>query len=112
MTVDVFSQYFRAECGSGENARKGALVSLTADSGAGRVLYTINVTFFFHKSAEDFAVNYDIFESAVLYDEKGRRSKKREAEFVKNLSQIADSLAQKRNAKIFWNEPLSEARRG
>lgn len=110
MTVDIFSQYFRSECGVGENARNGALVSLTADSENGSVCYTASVAFFAHKSADDFSVNYDVFESAVLYNSKGRRSKKREAEFMKNLPSIIDELAQKRNGRIFWNEPLRAAR--
>ena len=84
--VNVYEQYFSAKAEYNSVPRHGALVMLIADSEAGNIRYEAAVSFFPHNNEEDFAVSYDAYFSKVLYEAKGRRSKKRE-EALKNLSE-------------------------
>jgi len=70
------------------------------------------VNFFPHNDAEDFAVSYDAYFSKVLYDAPGRRSRKREAQFLETLQDEVNALAAAATATIFWDKPLGAARRG
>lgn len=112
MVVNVYEQYFRAECEFNGVARRGALVKLVSDSEAGNIKYEAEVSFFPHADEEDFAVSYDAYFSRVLYEGKGRRSKKREVGLMLELQGVIDELAAEAGGKVFWNEPLREARRG
>ena len=112
MTIDVYSQYFSAECEYGGVRRRAALVTLTSDSEQGHITYTAGVTFFPHVDDEDFAVSYDAMQSQVLYEGKGRRSKKKEESFMESLHPVIDSLAAKLGAKVFWDKALGPERRG
>ena len=112
MTIDVYSQYFSAECEYGGVRRRAALVTLTSDSEQGHITYTAGVTFFPHVDDEDFAVSYDAMQSQVLYEGKGRRSKKKEESFMESLHPVIDSLADKLGAKVFWDKALGPERRG
>lgn len=110
--VNVYVQYFAAEGEFGGRARHGALVMLCADSEAGQIRYEAAVTFFPHDDEGDYAVSYDAYFSAVLFEGKGRRSKKREEKLLEGLCETIDRLASENGAVIYWDKPLREARRG
>ncbi len=111
-TINVYQQFFSAECTFNEVERHGALVMLIATSEEGRIKYEVAVTFFPHVSDDDFAISYDAYFSKVLFEAPGRRSKKREQQLLEAIQIEADSLADEANGKIFWDKPLMEARRG
>ena len=111
-TVNVYQQYFGAECTFNGVERHAASVMLIATSEEGKIKYEVAVNFFPHVAEDDFAVSYDAYFSKVLFEASGRRSKKREQQLMEILQTEADSLADKANAKIFWDKPLIEARRG
>ena len=77
-TINVYEQYFAADLVANDVPRRAALVMLISDSEAGQIRYEAAVTFFPHNDEEDYAVSYDAYFSKVLYEAKGRRSKKRE----------------------------------
>lgn len=106
MTVNIYGRYFLAEGVFSGVARKGAAVWLIADSDAGNITYTVQVSFFPYKDPEDFGISYDACFSEVLYAAKGRRSKKREESLLADLQTHADALAAANGAKIFWEKPL------
>ena len=111
MTINVYEQYFGADLMANGVLRRGALVMLIADSEAGHIRYEAAVTFFPHRDEEDFAVSYDAYHSAVLFDGPGRRSKKREEKLLLGLRDKIDALAQAAGGAVFWDRPLREARR-
>ncbi len=51
--IDVYKQYFAADCLFNTVQRNGAVVALTATSDAGTVKYDVSVSFFPHVDAED-----------------------------------------------------------
>ena len=110
--IDVYESYFDGECVFHEVERRAAAVKLTATSDAGRITYEVSVNFFPHRDPEDFAVSYDAYASETVYDAPGRRSKKREAELLGELRPRAESLAETLGGRIFWDQPLREARIG
>ena len=112
MTIDVYSQYFEADMTFNGVPRHGAVVKLTSDSGEGQIRYTANVSFFPHNDEEDYAVSYDAYFEKELCQAKGRRSKKKEEEFLKELPALIDQLAEENGGKVFWDKPLREAVRG
>ena len=112
MTVNVYEQYFEADLMANGVLRRGALVMLIADSEAGHIRYEAAVTFFPHEEENDFAVSYDAYYSAVLFDGPGRRSKKREEKLLVGLPGEIDALAQTAGGAVHWDRPLREARRG
>lgn len=107
--IDVYKQYFAADCVYNEVPRKGAVVSLTAISDSGTITYMVGLTFFPYRDPEDFAISYDAYSSKEIYCAKGRRSKKREAMFMEELKAHADALAAEMGGTIFWEKPLREA---
>lgn len=112
MTVNVYERYFAADGEFSGVRRRGALVALIADSEGGNVRYEAAVTFFPHEDEEDFAVSYDAYFSRVLYEARGRRSKKREAALLRELRGAVDALCAEAGGAVLWDEPLREARRG
>ena len=92
--------------------RHGVSVMLIATSEEGQIRYEVAVSFFPHVSDEDYAISYDAYFSQVLFEAKGRRSKKREQELMETLQTELNTLADEANGKIFWDKPLIEARRG
>ena len=110
--VNIYEQYFSAEAEFNGVPRHAALVMLVADSDAGCIKYEAAVTFFPHNDDEDYAVSYDAYFSKVLYDAKGRRSKKREEVLMQEFQHHIDELAQEANGTVYWEKPLREARRG
>ena len=111
-TVNVYEQYFSATAEYNNVPRHAALVMLIADSEAGNIRYEAAVTFFPHNDEEDYAVSYDAYFSKVLYEAKGRRSKKREETLLQEFQQNIDIIAQEAGGTVYWDKPLREARRG
>ena len=111
-TVNVYQQYFGAECVFNGVERRAASVMLIATSEEGQICYEVAVTFFPHVDDEDFAVSYDAYFSKVVYQAPGKRSKKREEQLMSLFRGEADLLASQAEAKIFWDHPLSDAKRG
>jgi hypothetical protein len=110
--VNVYEQYFSAKAEYNSVPRHGALVMLIADSEAGNIRYEAAVSFFPHNNEEDFAVSYDAYFSKVLYEAKGRRSKKREEALLETFQEEVDQIADTIGGKVLWEQPLREARRG
>ena len=92
--------------------RHAALVMLIADSDAGNIRYEAAATFFPHNDEEDFAVSYDAYFSQVLYENKGRRSKKREQQLLNEFQNHIDEMVKEVGGVVFWDQPLREARWG
>lgn len=111
-TVNVYEQYFSAKAEYNGVPRHGALVMLIADSEAGSIRYEAAVSFFPHRDEEDYAVSYDAYFSKVLYEAKGRRSKKREEALLETFQEEVDQLADTIGGVVLWEQPLREARRG
>ena len=110
--VNVYQQYFSADCMVNGVQRNGVNVMLTATSEEGTVRYDVGISFFPHVDETDFAVSYDAYAERTVYSAKGRRSKKREAELLEHFRADADALAKTMNGTIDWEKPLIEARRG
>ena len=111
-TINVYEQYFRADCTFNDVQRHAVSVLLISDSECGNIRYEVAINFFPHNADDDFAISYDAYYSRIVYEASGRRSKKREKEFLDNLRTVADELAAEVQATIFWDQPLIEARRG
>ena len=111
-TINVYERYYAAEAEFNGVSRHGALVMLVADSEAGNIKYEAAVTFFPHNDEEDYAVSYDAYLSKVLYETKGRRSKKREQALMETFTSEVDQLAESIGGKVLWDQPLREERRG
>lgn len=111
MTLNVYEQYFAAQAEFNGVPRHAALVMLIADSEAGQIRYEAAVSFFPHNDEEDFAVSYDAYFSKVVYENKGRRSKKREQLLLNELRDRIDEMAKEAGGEVFWDQPLCEARR-
>ena len=112
MTVNVFERYYAAEADFNGVPRHGALVMLIATSEEGNIRYEAAVSFFPHRDEEDYAVSYDAYFSKVLYEAKGRRSKKREEALMETLETEINQLADTIGGKVIWEKPLREAKRG
>ena len=110
--INVYERYYAAEAEFNGVPRHGALVMLIADSDAGNIRYEAAVTFFPHNDEEDFAISYDAYFNKVLYEAKGRRSKKREQSLFETLTSEIDQLAETIGGKVLWEQPLREERRG
>ena len=112
MELNVYEQYFEAQGVFSEVERKGTLVMLISDSERGMITYKAAVTFFPHRDEEDYAVSYDAYFEKVIYEGKGRRSKKKEAIYLEQLPEVINQLAEENGAEVCWDKPLREARRG
>lgn len=112
MTINVYEQYFAADMAANGVPRHAALVMLVADSEAGHIHYEAAVTFFPHNDEEDYAVSYDAYFNKVLFDAKGRRSKKREQALMDELHGHIDELAGKAGGVVYWDQPLRKAKMG
>lgn len=107
--IDVYKQYFNAECVYNEVERKGAVVTLTATSDSGNIMYEVGISFFPHRDEEDFGISYDAYAGKEIYNSKGRRSKKRDAQMLELVQEVADALASEMSGKIYWDKPLRDA---
>ena len=110
MTLNVYEQYFAAQAEFNGVRRHAALVMLIADSEAGQIRYEAAVTFFPHKTNDDFAVSYDAYFNKVVYENKGRRSRKREQQLLEGLRDHIDEMAKEAGGEVRWEQPLREAR--
>lgn len=111
-TINVYERYYEADLVANGVQRNGALIMLVSDSECGNIRYEAAVTFFPHKSEDDFAVSYDAYYSEILFEAKGRRSKKREESLLAELEQHINALAEKAGGQVFWDRPIGEERRG
>ena len=111
-TIDVYKQYFSAECDFNGVKRHGAVVWLTAESDSGMIRYEVGVTFFLHSDDEDYAVSYDASALKELTNTKGRRSKKRDEMYLEQVQTVANELASSLNGTVYWDKPLREAQYG
>ncbi len=110
--IDVYDAYYGAACTANGRDRHAARVYLTATSEEGRIRYELGISFFPHDDEEDYAVSYDAVVSRILYEAKGRRSKKREKVLLETLKEDTDELAKEMNGEIFWDQLLREPRLG
>ena len=111
-TVNIYQQYFGASAEYSGVRRNAVDVKLVSESGGGNIEYSLQISFFPHAEPEDFAISYDACFSRVLYSGKGRRAKKREAELMEKIRDVATELATEHGAVIDWDAPLIEARLG
>ena len=111
-TIDVYARYYAARAVFNGVERRGALVKLTAASDAGNITYEASVSFFPHRDEEDFAVSYDACFVKELYAAPGRRSGKRERQFLESLRDEIDALAEEAGGVVYWEHPLGDARMG
>ena len=109
-TINVYDQYFAAKGSFNGVERKGALVMLISDSEAGQIRYTVAVSFFPHKDDEDFAISYDAYFDKVIYEGKGRRSKKKEQAFLETFKDTVNDIASVAGGTVLWDHPLRDAR--
>ena len=110
--IDIYQQYFSAEAEVNGIVRRAVSVILQCESDEGNVLYRAIVNFFPYEDPEDWRITSDALAERTLYQAKGRRSRKREAQLEEQLRETADELAAELNGKIDWEHPLREARRG
>ena len=108
-TVDIYKQYFSAECTFNDLERRGVSVWLTAESDSGMIRYEVGVSFFPHRDDNDFSISYDACILKELVRTKGRRSKKRDEQYLAQIQTVANDLASLLNGIIHWNKPLTEA---
>lgn len=111
MTLNIYEQDFSASLQFNGVQRHAAKVMLICASEAGNVQYEAAVTFFPHNDEEDYAVSYDAFFNKVLYEGKGRRSKKREQQLLDEFRDHIDHLSQEAGGEVLWAQPLREAKR-
>jgi hypothetical protein len=107
--IDVYKQYLSGECVYNEVERKGVVVTLTATSDCGNIMYEVGISFFPHGDEEDFAISYDAYASKLIFNEKGRRSKKRDTQMLEQVRGVASVLAEEMNGVIYWDKPIREA---
>ena len=107
--IDVYKQYFAADCIYNEVQRNGVVVILTATSDSGMIKYELGLAFFPHRDAEDFAISYDAYVSKEIYNARGRRSRKKEEVFMEQLQELADVVGAELNGTVFWEKPLRDA---
>lgn len=112
MEINVYEQFFKADAEFSGVKRNGAKVMLISDSEAGFITYKAAVTFFPHMDEEDFAVSYDAYFEKIMYQGTGRRSKKKEVAYLNDFRTVIDDLAKENDARVLWDEPLTEERRG
>ena len=111
-TIHVYKQYFSAECTFGGITRHGAVVWLTAESDSGMIRYEVGVTFFPHTDEEDFAVSYDACAQKELFCAKGRRSKKKDEQYLAQVRTTVEEIAAALNGTVHWEQPLGDAQYG
>ncbi len=110
--VDIYKQYFSAECTFNGVKRRGAVVWLNAESDSGIIRYEVGVTFFPHRDDEDFGISYDACVLKEVHRSKGRRSKKRDEQYLAQVRTVADEIALSLEGTIHWDQPLGEAQYG
>lgn len=110
--INVYLRYYRADCVCGGIQRNAALVQMRAVSEEGQLRYDVSVNFIPFTAPDDFTVSYDAVWERTVFERRGRRSKKREAALMESFKQTCDELAASAGGRIFWDQPLTEARLG
>lgn len=112
--ISVYEQYFGAkymfEDGEDRIEYKGVVVSLVATSDNGHISYEVKLTFFPYQTPDDFVIPFMATNTKIIYDAKGRRSKKREAVLLEEFRAHADELAAQIDGIIYWDKPLIPAK--
>lgn len=108
--IDVYEQYFAGSLVFNDVPRHAAAVKLTATSEDGLISYEASVNFFPFEDPEDFRISYDAYFSKLLSQEKGRRTKKKDALYLEQIRDTADELAEAAGGNIDWDRPLICAR--
>ena len=108
--IDIYQQYFEADCVYNGVQRRAADLRLTAVSDAGTITYRQSVSFFIHEDPEDFRISGDAYAERIIFEGKGRRSKKKETVYLESMNSVFDELAEELGGRIFWDRPLIEAR--
>ena len=109
-TVNIYEQYFAANASFNGVQRNAVSVMIIADSEEGMIRYRVAVSFFPYETPDDFRITYDAYFERMIYESKGRRSKKREAEYINSIQNIANELAAEHQAIIRWDTPIIKAR--
>lgn len=112
MEINVYQRFFEAALEYNGMKRRAASVLLISESEAGNIKYTVAVAFMPYEDEEDFRVPFDAYFTKTIYEDRGRRSKKKEKQFIEDLPQYIDELATEVDGKIFWDKPLSDERLG
>ena len=112
MDFCVYEQYYAASHPGNGTARHGARAALIAATGEDMIRYEAALSFFPHETDDDFRISYDICASRILYEGKGRRSRKREAVLLDGIRSVFDEIAAELGGEVFWDEPLIDARYG
>ena len=102
MEINVYQRYFEAELEYDGVKRRAASVLLISDSEAGNIKYTAAVAFMPYEDSEDFRVPYDAYFTKVIFEGRGRRSKKKEKQYIEDLAQYIDELATEVEGSVFW----------
>ena len=110
--INVYLRYYRADCVCGGIQRNAALVMMRAVSDEGQLRYAVSVNYIPFNEPDDFSVTYDAVWEQTVFDRRGRRSKKREAALLETFERTCDELAASAEGRIFWDQPLTEARLG
>ena len=110
MTIDVYQQYFAAKAEVNGIERRACSVLLQSDSENGEITYRVIVNLFPHRDEEDYGITYDAYYEEVIYQGKGRRSRKKEKMYREEmLRPVAERLIEGIGT-IEWDRPLREAR--
>ena len=113
--IDVYSQYFHAKCTYYDSLRRAVLVKLSAMKDIEGILaYQVSASFFPFENEEDFLVANDVYVSKIVSDGQKRRMKKSEEKLLESFREEIDSLLPQlsKDAVIFWDRPLRDARFG
>ncbi len=109
--INVYEQYFRAECVYNDMPRRAVIAKLQSISDEGTIEYKVILNFFPYRDEEDWAETFDAVGEKTIYQAKGRRSRRREQGFLKErFRDDCDELAAQMNGTIFWDQPMSEPR--
>ncbi|MBO4806895.1 MAG: hypothetical protein J5554_12740 [Paludibacteraceae bacterium] len=110
--INVYQRFFEAEFEYNDVKRRAASVWLISNSEAGQIKYEVALSFIPHEDDEDFRVSYDAYFTKTIYESSGRRSKKKEKDFLESLPGFVDGMADEVGGKVFWDRPLSDERLG
>lgn len=111
-TVNVYSRYYAGDCLCHDRRYCGVMVNLEYSWEPGYSSYSVHTVFFPHEDEEDYRIAYDCEASRILLEGKGRRTRKKEPALLEEMVRTADMLADELGGKIFWDQPLREARLG